>query len=55
LLVELHRIGGDVIALTAHIRGTSVKEAADQLDRALGGKMLASLMGNRHCDTVELF
>ena len=30
------KIGGDVIALTAHIRGTSTKEAADQLDRAFG-------------------
>jgi DNA primase len=30
------KTGGDVIALTAHIRGISVKEAADQLDRALG-------------------
>jgi DNA primase len=28
--------GGDAIALTAHIRGISVKEAADQLDRAFG-------------------
>ena len=28
--------GGDVIALTAHIRGTSVKEAADHLARAFG-------------------
>jgi DNA primase len=28
--------GGDVIALTAHIRGIPVKEAADQLDRAFG-------------------
>ena len=28
--------GGDVIALTAHIRGISVKEAADQLNRAFG-------------------
>jgi DNA primase len=27
---------GDAIALTAHIRGISVKEAADQLDRAFG-------------------
>jgi DNA primase len=30
------RTGGDVIALTAHIRGISVKEAADHLERALG-------------------
>lgn len=28
--------GGDAIALTAHIRGIPVKEAADQLDRAFG-------------------
>jgi DNA primase len=28
--------GGDVIALTAHIGGIPVKEAADQLDRAFG-------------------
>jgi DNA primase len=30
------RAGGDAIALTAHIRGISVKEAADQLDHAFG-------------------
>lgn len=30
------KTGGDVIALTAHIRGTSVKDAADELDRAFG-------------------
>ena len=30
------KIGGDAIALTAHIRGTSVKEAADELSRAFG-------------------
>jgi len=30
------KAGGDAIALTAHIRGISVKEAADQLDRAFG-------------------
>ncbi len=30
------RSGGDAIALTAHIRGIPVKEAADQLDRAFG-------------------
>jgi DNA primase len=30
------KAGGDAIALTAHIRGTSVKDAADQLDRAFG-------------------
>jgi DNA primase len=30
------KTGGDVIALTAHIRGISVKEAADHLDRAFG-------------------
>jgi DNA primase len=28
--------GGDVIALTAHIRGTSVKDAAEELSRAFG-------------------
>ena len=28
--------GGDAIALTAHIRGIPVKDAADQLDRAFG-------------------
>jgi DNA primase len=28
--------GGDVIALTAHIRGISVKDAADELNRAFG-------------------
>jgi len=31
-----NKVGGDVIALTAHIRGIPVKEAADQLDRAFG-------------------
>jgi DNA primase len=30
------KIGGDAIALTAHVRGTSVKEAADELSRAFG-------------------
>jgi DNA primase len=30
------KTGGDVIALTAHIRGTTVKDAADHLDRAFG-------------------
>jgi DNA primase len=30
------KIGGDVIALTAHIRGTTVKDAADELNRAFG-------------------
>jgi DNA primase len=30
------KIGGDAIALTAHIRGLSVKDAADQLNRAFG-------------------
>lgn len=30
------RTGGDAIALTAHIRGIPVKEAAEQLDRAFG-------------------
>jgi DNA primase len=30
------KTGGDAIALTAHIRGISVKEAAEQLDRAFG-------------------
>jgi DNA primase len=30
------KIGGDVIALTAHIRGTTVKDAADELSRAFG-------------------
>jgi DNA primase len=30
------KVGGDVIALTAHIRGTTVKDAADELNRALG-------------------
>jgi DNA primase len=30
------KIGGDVIALTAHIRGTTVKEAADELNRTFG-------------------
>jgi DNA primase len=31
-----NKTGGDVIALTAHIRGISVKEAADHLDRIFG-------------------
>jgi DNA primase len=30
------KLGGDAIALTAHIRGLSVKDAADQLNRAFG-------------------
>lgn len=30
------KTGGDVIALTAHIRGTSVKDAAEELSRAFG-------------------
>src|SRR5665213_2152405 len=30
------KTGGDVIALTAHIRGASVKDAADELNRAFG-------------------
>jgi DNA primase len=30
------KTGGDVIALTAHIRGISVKDAADELNRAFG-------------------
>jgi DNA primase len=30
------KVGGDCIALTAHIRGLSVKDAADQLNRAFG-------------------
>src|ERR1700722_4561216 len=30
------KIGGDVIALPAHIRGTTVKDAADELSRAFG-------------------
>ena len=30
------KVGGDSIALTAHIRGLSVKDAADQLNRAFG-------------------
>jgi DNA primase len=30
------KTGGDAIALTAHIRGTSVKEAADELNRQFG-------------------
>ena len=30
------KAGGDAIALTAHIRGIPVKEAAEQLDRAFG-------------------
>src|ERR1700722_5495354 len=30
------KIGGDVIALVAHIRGISVKDAADELNRAFG-------------------
>jgi DNA primase len=30
------KTGGDVIALTAHIRGIPVKEAADHLDRTFG-------------------
>jgi DNA primase len=30
------KIGGDVIALTAHIRGTTVKEAAEELSRTFG-------------------
>jgi DNA primase len=30
------KIGGDVIALTAHIRGTTVKDAAEELNRAFG-------------------
>ena len=30
------KIGGDLIALTAHIRGTTVKNAADELNRAFG-------------------
>jgi DNA primase len=30
------KIGGDLIALTAHIRGTAVKAAADELNRAFG-------------------
>lgn len=31
-----NKTGGDVIALTAHIRGTTVKDAADELNRAFG-------------------
>ena len=30
------KAGGDAIALTAHIRGIPVKDAADHLDRAFG-------------------
>ena len=30
------KVGGDAIALTAHIRGASVKEAAEELSRAFG-------------------
>ena len=30
------KTGGDAIALTAHIRGTSVKDAAEELSRAFG-------------------
>jgi DNA primase len=30
------KTGGDVIALTAHIRGTTVKDAADELNRTFG-------------------
>jgi DNA primase len=30
------KTGGDLIALTAHIRGTAVKDAADELNRAFG-------------------
>lgn len=30
------KIGGDLIALTAHIRGTTVKDAADELNRTFG-------------------
>jgi DNA primase len=30
------KLGGDAIALTAHLRGLSVKDAADQLNRAFG-------------------
>ena len=41
------KTGGDAIALTAHIRGIPVKEAADQLDRTFGTVQNSTVSKNR--------
>jgi DNA primase len=46
------KTGGDVIALTAHMRGISVKDAADQLDRAFGTVQNSTGTVSKSCATA---